>query len=125
MKTRPLSITIVAWCLVLSSLAFAIALLMAFILFQQDGLVKSPESVLARVSFILTKLAIMFVSGIAILKGINWGRWLYIIIALLSFSAKSLLVLTILISFIALYFLFNQSANQYFQPKESSDTQVS
>ncbi len=68
-------------------------------------------------------LIVNFVSGIGMLKGWNWSRFLYIIWSVISFIIgmftspfKIMMIPGILIFFVAAFFLLSPKANKFFQP---------
>jgi len=84
---RPLSITIIAWIFIVTSVIGAAEIaLTAHSHITQELIKKSLFSpmVLYLISFIT--LSINFICGIAFLKGKNWSRYLYVITGLIAFG---------------------------------------
>src|SRR5262245_48400835 len=80
MKTRPKSVTVVAWILiVIAGLSLITTTVMLDNPVARDLMSKSPIPIPVQYVMTYTSLVIMLVSGIAILKQKNWGRWLYVI----------------------------------------------
>src|SRR5215510_4600593 len=114
MRTRPTSITVVAWILILMggislitmTLMISTGMIDKFTVDNpaaRELMNKSPIPVPVQYAMTYVTLLIELVSGIAILKGQNWGRWLYVV---------------------GTVFLFRPKANQYFSDQESAhDTQ--
>jgi hypothetical protein len=66
-------------------------------------------------------LLVMIVSGMAMLKGYNWARFLYVIISVIMFLLSFMLfpfkaadIETVIIFFIMVFFLFRPKANNFF-----------
>src|SRR5262245_18327234 len=74
---------------------------------------------------------VMLVSGVAILKGQNWGRWLYVIgtalgflIGIMTSPLKEAMIPGFVVFVVVTFFLFRPSANKYFSGQEAAhDTQ--
>ena len=73
--------------------------------------------------FVITYLGVIvtIVSGIAILKGFNWGRWLYVtfgalgwVYGIIASPIKLYSIPSLLVLIAAAIFLFRPAANQYF-----------
>ena len=73
-------------------------------------------------------LSIMIISGIAMLKGFNWARLLYvtwsilgIIIAFFTSPMKAILLPGLVFLAIVIFFLFRPIANEYFKTSKVID----
>ncbi len=136
MRTRPTSITVVAWILILMG---AISLVTTTLMINpvmtnpatRELLSKSPIPVSVQYAMTYVALLVMLVSGIAILKGRNWGRWLYVVGTVLGFligiitsPVKSAMIPGFVVFVVVAFFLFRSKANKYFADQESAhDTQ--
>ena len=124
MRVRPTSVTVIAWLLVVGG---AIKLLWT-LTFLYDSTV---EELMARNSSLpvpvqyfdmYASLLMAIVSGIAMLKGQNWARMLYVtwslIGLLLLFTTSPMRPIVILApvpTLIIVFFLFRPDANRYFR----------
>jgi hypothetical protein len=136
MRTRPTSITVVAWILILMG---AISLVTTTLMINpvmtnpatRELLSKSPIPVPLQYAMTYVALLVMLVSGIAILKGQNWGRWLYVVGTVLGFligiitsPVKSAMIPGFVVFVVVAFILFRPKANKYFADQESAhDTQ--
>jgi len=92
---------------------------------------KSPIPVPVQYAMTYVTLLIKLVSGIAILKGQNWGRWLYVVgtaagflIGIITSPLKGVMIPGLVLFVVVTVFLFRPKANQYFSDQESAhDTQ--
>jgi hypothetical protein len=136
MRTRPTSITVIAWILILMG---GISLVTTTLMINpvmtnpaaRELLSKSPIPVPVQYAMTYVALLVMLVSGIAILKGQNWGRWLYVVGTVLGFligiitsPLKSAMIPGFVVFVVVAFFLFRPKANRYFADQESAhDTQ--
>jgi len=122
MKLRPTSITVISWILivvgVISSVTTTAALNnpMAKELMAQNPI---PQPVQYAVLYV--GLLVMIVSGVAMLKALNWGRLLYVIWSaagfVISFATSPMKIAMIpgfLLYLVVVFFLFRPKANQFF-----------
>src|SRR5690348_12205848 len=84
MRTRPTSITVIAWILILMGGISLVTTTLMIDTVMNDPAARellSKSAIPLPVQYAMTYVAllIMLVSGVAILKGQNWGRWLYVI----------------------------------------------
>ena len=124
MKNRPLSITIIAWLLVIFAsidlIMFAIAIHNPEMVDAMRANSKLPMS--AQYCLISLNVLGLLISGIAMLKGKNWARMMYIGLAIITLtvdlltSIKSpLLYLPALMFLLVIcFFLFRPKANVFF-----------
>ena len=119
---RPTSVTIVGWILIIMSVFSLVGATLSFNspmtreLMSLSAVPIPVQYVLAYVGLLLTML-----SGIMILKGRNWGRWLYVgwtlfgsLFGLLTSPMKTAMIPGIVIFLIFTFILFRPRANAYF-----------
>jgi hypothetical protein len=136
MRTRPTSITVIAWILILmGGISLVTTTLMINTVMTSPAvrelLSKSPIPVPVQYVITYVGLLIMLVSGVAILKGQNWGRWLYVIgtavgflIGIITSPLKGAMIPGFVIFVVVSFFLFRPKASKYFSDTESAhDTQ--
>jgi hypothetical protein len=137
MRTRPTSITVIAWILILMggislvTTTFVINSAMINNPAAQELISKSPIPVTVQYAMTYIGLLIMLVSGIAMLQGQNWGRWLYVVGTALGFligiatsPLKGAMIPGFVVFVVITFFLFRPKANKYFSDQESAhDTQ--
>jgi len=122
MNKRPASVTVIAWLLIvlgaLSILTTTTAINNPAVL---EVLGKSPLPVGVQFAMTYAGLAVMIVSGVAMLKGRNWGRLLYVIwtgvsivIGVFTSPIKAAMIPGVVVFIIACFFLFRPRANEYF-----------
>ena len=136
MRTRPTSITVIAWILILMG---GISLVTTTLMINsvmtnpavRELLSKSPIPVPVQYAMTYVALLVMLVSGVAILKGQNWGRWVYVVgtalgflIGIITSPLKSAMIPGFVVFVVVAFFLFRPKANKYFSDRESAhDTQ--
>jgi hypothetical protein len=136
MRTRPTSITVIAWILILMS---GISLVTTTLMIDKvmdnpaarELISKSLIPVPVQYAVTYVGLLIMLVSGVAILKGQNWGRWLYVVgtaagflIGIMTSPLKEAMIPGFVVFVVLTFFLFRPKANNYFSDAESAhDTQ--
>ena len=92
---------------------------------------RSPIPIPVQYAMTYIGLLITLVSGVAILKGQNWGRWLYVVgtaagflIGIITSPLKGVMIPGLVLFVVVTVFLFRPKANQYFSDQESAhDTQ--
>jgi len=92
---------------------------------------KSPIPVPVQYAMSYAGLLVMLVSGAAMLKGQNWGRWLYVVgtaagalIGVMTSPLKEAMIPGFVFFVVVTFFLFRPNANKYFSDTESAhDTQ--
>jgi hypothetical protein len=129
MSPRPTSITVIAWLLV----ALA-AISLTTLLFGPDVRSVMEKSPVSPAQYALTYLGLLvtLVCGIAMLKGRNWGRWLYVVwgavgllVGIVISPMKQAMIPGAVIFLIITFFLFRPKANRYFSNAEPvRDTQA-
>ncbi len=122
MQKRPASVNIVSSWLIFS----ALLALVINVLHRNDPQVieimsRNPLPIPAQIAWIYTGILVSFVTGIAMMRGQNWARFLYIawtaMTLLVSFLTSPVKIATIpgLFSFtIIAFFLFRRNVNEYF-----------
>ena len=136
MRTRPTSITVIAWILILMGV---ISLVTTTLMINpvmnnpaiRELMSKSPVPVPVQYAMTYVALLVMLVSGVAMLKGQNWGRWLYVVGTALSFligivtsPLKGAMIPGFVVFVMVTFFLFRPKANEYFSDREAAhDTQ--
>jgi hypothetical protein len=137
MRTRPASITVIAWILILLggislvTTALMIDKIMIDNPAARELISKSPIPVPVQYAMTYVGLLIMLVTGVAMLKGQNWGRWLYVVgttvgflIGIITSPLKEAMIPGFVFFVVVSFFLFRPKANKYFSDTESAhDTQ--
>jgi hypothetical protein len=117
-----LSITIIAWLLILVMVSAFPTLLSVWADPAAGGLVKQTAiSNELYVALILLVVLIILACAIAILKGKNWGRVIYVAFTLLGFMGalavvpqKASLLPSLILQGVIAFFLFRPAANAFF-----------
>lgn len=124
MKNRPISIAIIAWLMIVTSVCASIIEAMG--LHNPSPQVRSlmelsPIPISWQYIIIFAGLVVRFVSGIAILNRQNWARFLYVIwgvigtiIGLIASPAKMTMIPGVVLFIIVAIILFRSSVNDYF-----------
>ena len=132
MKNRPTSVTVIAWVLIVMG---GISLISTTVMINNpmahDLMSKSPISIPVQYAMAYIGSLIMIVSGIAMLGGHNWARFLYVVWSAIGFvigiatsPMKVALIPGFVVFVVIAFFLFRPKATQYFSPSESAhDTQ--
>ena len=126
MKNRPTSITVISWILIIMG---GISLITSSISLNnpmaKELMSRSPMPISIQYLMMYVGLFIMIVCGIAMLKGQNWARLLYVIWSIIGFVVgiatspfKAAMIPGIVIFLIAAFFLFRPKANAYFAGTE-------
>jgi hypothetical protein len=128
MNERPKSITVVCWILIAMG---GISLVTSIFSFNnpvaQELMSKSPIPISIQYVMMFVGLLITIICGIAMLKGMNWARLLYIgwsiigfIIGIATSPMKAMMIPGLIIFFIFAFFLFRPKANEYFRSTEGA-----
>jgi uncharacterized membrane protein (DUF2068 family) len=125
---RPLSITIIAWVLIiLSALGLLGAVMMmnnpdAIEALGQSKLGAGTQQTIGLISSVVTAI-----SGYGMLQGKNWGRLLYVVsgvvgiaINLYALPLGAAQYLSIALFLVILFFLYRPAANAYFAGKSAA-----
>lgn len=130
MNVRPTSITVVAWILiiinVISLITSTISLSNLSNPMVKELLSRNPIPIPVQFVILYVGIFINLISGIAILKGQNWARLLYVIwnfvgfvIGILTSPMKLTLLPGFLFFLVVTFFLFRPAANKYFAGTKS------
>ena len=119
---RPTSVTIIAWILiVLSGLSLVTSTLTLNNPVAQDLMAQSPLPLSVQYAMLYVGLALSIVCGIAMLKGQNWARFLYVVWTAISLvigfatsPMKAAMLPGLVVFVIVIVFLFLPKANAYF-----------
>ncbi|MEJ2157723.1 MAG: hypothetical protein P8X96_20535 [Desulfobacteraceae bacterium] len=128
MNKRPTSITVVCWILIALG---GISIISSVFSFNnpvtRELLSKSPIPVNIQYLMMFAGLVITLVCGIAMLKGRNWARLLYVgwsvvafIIGLATSPMKAMLIPGLIIFIIFAVLLFRPKANAYFKATQAA-----
>jgi len=136
MRTRPTSITVIAWILIVTGGISLVTTTLMIDTIMTDPAARelmSKSAIPVPVQYAMTYavLLVMLVSGIAMLRGQNWGRWLYVIgtalgflIGIMTSPLKEAMIPGFIVFAVVTFFLFRPNANKYFSGQESAhDTQ--
>jgi hypothetical protein len=123
MDKRPLSVTIIAWFLIVASLYSAFTFSSTFNNpIAQQILAQSPvpRSVLMAISAF--NLVLNLVVGVALLKRQDWGRYVYvafgligIVVGFFTSPIRSVILISIIFLAVFAFFLFRKPANDWFR----------
>jgi hypothetical protein len=122
MKNRPTSITVICWILIIMG---GISLVVTTINLNnptvEELISRSPIPVTVQYAIMYVGLLVTLVSGIAMLKGRNWARYLYIVWGVVGFMfslatspMKTAMIPGLVVFIIMAFFLFRPKAKAYF-----------
>jgi hypothetical protein len=122
MNKRPQSITFISWLLIVSGI---FSLITSFTSMNNplvlELMAKNPIPIPAQFVIMYVGLAISITSGIFMLRGANWARFLYIIwgvigllVGLATSPTKLLLIPGIIVYGIIVFFLLRPNAGTFF-----------
>lgn len=129
MPARPMSVTVVAWILIVFALFGLLGVLFTALLWDtplvQQTLARVHAPVPVQAAIGLGGLAIRLACGIALLFRQNWARYLYTGWAVIGLAYAViaspytlwLLVPTLIFTLVIVYFLFTPAAKKYFAGK--------
>lgn len=126
---RPTSVSVIAWILIVMS---AISLLTSTVSLNnpmaRELMAKSLLPVPLQFVMLYVGLLITIVSGIAMLKGQNWARFLYVgwsaigfVIGILTSPMKAAMIPGLVVFAVLTFFLFRPKPNEYFSTKDTAD----
>jgi len=123
MQERPISLTIIAWFLIVTSALGVLAMLaMQNNPMMEQVYAKSPLPVSAHIVIGVVGAFITIACGYGFLKGLNWSRFLYVGWSLIGFAitfltmpVTSLIWLSVAFFAIICFFLFRPAANEWFK----------
>lgn len=122
MKSRPTSITIISWFLIVMPLLSLISIPAAMSDPKaQEMMAKSPIPVPVQYVMLYAGLAVSVVSGIGMLRGMNAARWLYVVwsavglvVGLATSPVTPLMIPGLIIFVVIVFFLFRKPASRFF-----------
>lgn len=125
MEKRPLSLTIIAWVLIILSL---LALVGIFMMGSNPAMVKAMEqmhvSPMFQKAWTVLGVIINLIVAYGILKGEPWSRVLYVVWGIIGLVVgffitpqKAALVLSLVILIVISVFLFSNKANDWFSAR--------
>ncbi|MGD0900091.1 MAG: hypothetical protein ABR915_19830 [Thermoguttaceae bacterium] len=128
---RPISITVIAWILIVGA---ALHLLTSPVNLSdpkvQELMAKGLLPFPVQCSILYLGLAVALASGIGMLEGRNWARWLYVIwraieaiIVLATSPTKLMMIPGIVLFLVEVFFLFRPVANRYFATGSTPNVQ--
>lgn len=128
MNKRPTSITVTSWILIVMG---GISLISTTAMINnsevQEIMAKNPLPIPIQYLMSYAGLLVMIISGIAMLKGKNWARLLYIIWSLVGFSIgiltspmKAAMIPGLVVFGVIVFFLFRPKASAFFVPQEDA-----
>jgi len=128
MKKRPLSVTIIAWFLiVMGGMSLILIIEMISDTNVRDSMSRSTIPIPVQYAMSYISMSIMIVSGIAILKKCNWARFLYVVWSTIGFvhglitsPMKAMMIPGLVVFMVTTFFLFRPNANEYFLPLDSA-----
>ena len=127
---RPTSISVIAWILIVTS---GIAMLASTVSLNnpmaRELMAKSLLPIPLQFVMLYVGLLITIVSGIAMLKGQNWARFLYVgwgsigfVIGILTSPMKAAMIPGFVVFAVVTFFLFRPKANEYFSTRDTADS---
>lgn len=124
MKKRPTSISVIAWILiVMGGISLITTTVMINNPMARELMGKSPIPISLQYAMSYLGLLIMIVSGIGMLKGRNWARFLYVIWSIAAFligittsPMKAAMIPGLVVFLVVVFFIFRPKANAFFSP---------
>ena len=127
---RPTSVSVIAWILIVTA---GISLLTSTVSLNnpmaRELMAKSLLPVPLQFVMLYVGLLITIVSGIAMLKGQNWARFLYVgwsaigfVIGILTSPMKAAMIPGLVVFAVLTFFLFRPKPNEYFSTKDTADS---
>lgn len=125
LEKRPLSLTIIAWLLIILSLFNLVGVAM---MRSNAAMMKAVEQMHASVAFLqiwgVAGTVVTLLCAYGILKGLPWSRVLYLVWGIIGLVVgfytspmKAALVLTLVILVVVCAFLWTNNANDWFQAR--------
>jgi len=129
MTKRPTSITVISWILIVTG---GISLITTTAMINnpavQDMMAKNPIPIPVQYAMSYIGLLVMIVSGVAMLKGMNWARYLYVIWNLVGFvigiatsPMKAAMIPSLVVFLVIAFFLFRPKATAFFVPPKETE----
>ena len=128
-RKRPKSLTVIAMFFIISGTMLAISMFPVLLRSERASLSSFLWAILIGAMFGVTHL----ISGIAILKGLNWGRWLYlccyplsVIVAIVKVGAdiEEIIIVTVYY-IISLIILTRPAVSEYFRKEIVNESETS
>src|SRR4051812_16536392 len=126
---RPTSVTVIAWFLIVIALISLVTSYKALDNpISQELMAKSLLPISVQYVMLFVGLLISLASGVAMLKGMNWGRTVYVVwsaigfvITLATSPIKIAVIPGAVVFAIIVFFLYRPKATAYFVPKEAAN----
>lgn len=129
MNQRPTSITVISWILIVIG---AISLISTTAMLNNatvlELMAKSPLPIPVQHALSYAGLLVTIVSGLAMLKGKNWARLLYVIWGVIGFvigiatsPMKAAMIPGFVIFAVIVFFLFRPKATAFFVPPKGAE----
>lgn len=126
---RPTSVSVIAWFLIVTSLiSLAVSYKGLDNPIAQELMAKNLLPISIQYVMLFAGLVISLASGVAMLKGLNWGRTVYVVWSMIGFvitlatsPIKIAVVPGALIFAIIVFFLYRPKSTAYFVPKEAAN----
>jgi hypothetical protein len=129
MMKRPTSVSIIAWFLIATSL---ISVITSYTSLDnpiaQELMAKNLLPLSVQYVMLYFGLAISVASGVAMLKGWNWGRTLYVawsvfglVIGLVTSPMKLVLIPSVIVLAIIVFFLYRPKVNAFFSSRQAAN----
>jgi hypothetical protein len=129
MTKRPTSISVISWILIVTggiSLITTTAMINNPVV--QDLMAKNPIPVPVQYAMSYIGLLVTIGSAVAMLKGANWARYLYVIWNLVGFvigiatsPMKAAMIPSLVVFLVIAFFLFRPKATAFFVPHEETE----
>ena len=129
---RPTSVSVLSWILIVTS---GITLINSTVSLNnpmvKELMAKSLLPIPLQYMMLYVGIFITIVAGIAMLKGRNWARFLYVVwsaigfvIGIMTSPMKAAMIPGLVVFAVITFFLFRPKANEYFSPKgDANDAQ--
>ncbi|MBB5367052.1 MULTISPECIES: hypothetical protein [unclassified Janthinobacterium] len=129
MRTRPTSVNIISWFIIVTSvLSLASGYYSHGNPLVQELMAKNPMPIALQYGMMYGGLALSLVAGIAMRQGHNWARLVYVgwsviglVIGLATSPMKSTLIPGAVLFAVIAYFLFRPNTNAYFNPRVAAN----
>lgn len=129
MTKRPTSISVISWILIVTG---GISLITTTAMINnpdvQDMMAKTPIPIPVQYAMSYVGLLVTILSAVAMLKGANWARYLYVIWNLVGFvigmatsPMKAAMIPSLVVFLVIAFFLFRPKATAFFVPPEETE----
>ena len=127
-KKRPTRVTVIAWLVIVAGGYMLVVMPLIYTIPEvQQSLEEGGRSVAISVLLAVVAGAIAMVSGIAMLKGLNWGRLLYLgfvpigfVLSLVLYGPRPRLIIPAIGYIVILAFLTSPDASTFFGSRASA-----